>query len=508
MKNQDINSSLPYWPYWFKWLLLLVLMYLLMMQAWAIWPFTIDDMYIPLRYAKNWANGQGIVWNVGEPPVEGYSNFSFLLLARVALSWGFDPVVTLKALGVVGLFIATFAVYAITTIWLSRYLALIPCFWLLSYKGELLWSVSGLEMSIYQALLCVSVYFICKAYDKVNSGVYLAAASVLMALASMTRPEGPVLMGLFVVLLVFINGSKEWTRWNRLAPFILPFLLIYIPYFSWHWHYYGRLFPNPIYCKGITRIFTYELDKHYLQLIWPFVVALVCAIPIHAKTHDRRHYFLWLPSVVYLLLLLGADPVVAFDNRLFLPAYALLLPAATCGFVQLLTTYVLKKDVNPEGPMYVIALIMVLFIPTLNLSSYRQYTINPMSGERLRQTVASWLARHIPFSNHIVLADSGLIPYQSDHNFIDSYCLNSLEMARMPILVRYQQMCEHVMRKQPEVIILTALIVDGKPRYTPTDACLASKLSATQVYNKQISFQTGNEKAAYRYELFSKVSSS
>ncbi len=60
--------------------------YLIIGQINAIWPFTIDDMYISLRYAKHWAAGDGLVWNVSAAPVEGYSNFSFVVLAAFALN--------------------------------------------------------------------------------------------------------------------------------------------------------------------------------------------------------------------------------------------------------------------------------------------------------------------------------------------------------------------------------------------------------------------------------------
>src|SRR5262245_49032609 len=33
-----------------------------------------DDAFISFRYARNWAEGQGLVWNPGER-VEGYTNF-------------------------------------------------------------------------------------------------------------------------------------------------------------------------------------------------------------------------------------------------------------------------------------------------------------------------------------------------------------------------------------------------------------------------------------------------
>jgi len=34
-----------------------------------------DDAMISMRYARNLAHGQGLRWNAGAPPVEGYTNF-------------------------------------------------------------------------------------------------------------------------------------------------------------------------------------------------------------------------------------------------------------------------------------------------------------------------------------------------------------------------------------------------------------------------------------------------
>src|SRR5689334_505056 len=33
-----------------------------------------DDAMISMRYARNLASGYGLVWNAGQPPVEGYTN--------------------------------------------------------------------------------------------------------------------------------------------------------------------------------------------------------------------------------------------------------------------------------------------------------------------------------------------------------------------------------------------------------------------------------------------------
>jgi len=61
--------------------------YLWLAVDWAAHPA--EDAAMLMRYARHWAAGEGIVWNVGEPPVDGATDFGFLavvaLLARLGL---------------------------------------------------------------------------------------------------------------------------------------------------------------------------------------------------------------------------------------------------------------------------------------------------------------------------------------------------------------------------------------------------------------------------------------
>lgn len=486
-------------------LLILTVIYLFILQIWKVWSFTIDDMYITLRYAKNWVDGYGLVWNIEHPPVEGYSNFSFVLLARIAMSLHYNPVVVLKAAGVIGLSFTCWAVYAISRTWFVRSLALIPCFWLLAYRGQILWSVSGLETTIYEALICFAVVFIFRGIGRSscsqsNRSISFVIAGLLLAFAGMTRPEAPALMALFVFLLLFLRApSSDDKTWQILALFCATFIICFAPYFLWRWQYYGRLFPNPVYCKGFTNILTFELDKNYLRLMWPFGVM---ALPAIWKNNERRYYFLWLPSVVYLILLIGADPIVAFDNRLFLPAFALLLPLTLKGMATLLTPYFPKKEAFNLAMYFGAFLMAFFFIPMLSLAGYRHFTENPLAGERLRQNVVMWLENNAHSNSRVVLADSGLIPYKSANQFIDSYCLNNAEMTKLPPALMYQHLCENVLKTKPEVIILTSLLEDGKVTYTPADVCLSTKLAHNNGYCLQRNFGTGDRHYFYRYEIF------
>lgn len=51
----------------------------------------IDDAYISYRYSKHLAQGYGLVWNQGEGPVEGYTNFLLVIVEAPFIALGVDP---------------------------------------------------------------------------------------------------------------------------------------------------------------------------------------------------------------------------------------------------------------------------------------------------------------------------------------------------------------------------------------------------------------------------------
>ena len=71
------------------------------LYAWFVWTasftfrgerwFTLfDDAMISMTYARNLAGGDGLVWNPGQPAVEGYSNPLWTILMAVGLALGRD----------------------------------------------------------------------------------------------------------------------------------------------------------------------------------------------------------------------------------------------------------------------------------------------------------------------------------------------------------------------------------------------------------------------------------
>src|SRR5262245_10792520 len=62
----------------------------------------VDDAFIYFRYAENFANGRGLVWNVGER-VDGATSFLWTVLLGLAMKAGIAPLTASFALGLLTL---------------------------------------------------------------------------------------------------------------------------------------------------------------------------------------------------------------------------------------------------------------------------------------------------------------------------------------------------------------------------------------------------------------------
>ena len=58
----------------------------------------VDDAFIALRYARNLARGAGLVYNAGER-VEGYTCFSWVVIAAALVRLGHEPVRVVQVVG-------------------------------------------------------------------------------------------------------------------------------------------------------------------------------------------------------------------------------------------------------------------------------------------------------------------------------------------------------------------------------------------------------------------------
>lgn len=72
-----------------------------------------DDSFIGFHYAKNFVNGSGLVWNIGEKPIEGYTNFLWVMLCSVGLLLNLELTTFSQFLGILSSVITLIYVYKI-----------------------------------------------------------------------------------------------------------------------------------------------------------------------------------------------------------------------------------------------------------------------------------------------------------------------------------------------------------------------------------------------------------
>lgn len=295
-----------------------------------------DDAFISFRYADHLVRGHGLVFNLGER-VEGFTNLAWTLWTALGLALG---VAAETWAGVSGIlcFAATLALlghrgWAIAraiprgALPLARGAAVawpLPAAALLGavHREWTIFATGGLETSAFTLLGFAGYLLVCPAgglEDPPRAGARrLLAAGLVLALASLTRPDG-VLFG--VVCGAWLLAGRD-LRGARV--FAVGFAALWLPATLWRIAYYGDVFPNTYYAKSAS-IAWWSQGAYYAGIYfaryWPLLLALPCA----ALVRPRRAAGLELAlAAVYALYVIrvGGDFMFA---RLLIPIAPFLL---------------------------------------------------------------------------------------------------------------------------------------------------------------------------------------
>ncbi len=235
-----------------------------------------EDAYISFRYAENLIQGHGLVWNIGESPVEGYTNFLWIILSALALGLGLPVAVFTLALGIasgIAIIFLTY-LYARHILNLADY-SLIPCLFLAVSGPFAAWAASGMETNFFTLWVLVACYFFTRCWQETHSR-YLNLTAIALLMATLTRPEGfLVFVALGILHLRLLHKSQKNIGKSSLVSlfiYLVPFLI----YFAWRFFYFGYPLPNTFYAKTGGGIYQYLRGGIYLgyftaYFIFPFL---------------------------------------------------------------------------------------------------------------------------------------------------------------------------------------------------------------------------------------------
>lgn len=290
----------------------------------ALWrfDFTQDDAYITFRYAANFEAGHGLVWNLGER-LEGYTNFFWLILIVFFKNLGISYLLSVKALGGALSVGSIFLCYSLGKSTYanssggasSRQAEIVGISAALLLAGNyafIYWTVAGLETALFTFLTLAALSL----YQR-RSWLLIP----VLALAVLTRPEGALLAGFFLLYPVVVHRRIPK---NELIAVGLAVLLT-IPFLVFKWSYFGGLLPNPFYAK--TAWDSQQISAG-LEYLWTFlsgytVFGLVYLIPLvffARLSRFARGLYLFAGLYTLYITLVGGD--VLKVGRFFLPLLA------------------------------------------------------------------------------------------------------------------------------------------------------------------------------------------
>ncbi len=408
---------------------------LFVLHAWHF-RFLQDDAYIFLRYARNFAEGHGLVWNVGEP-VEGYTSFLWVLILGGIHSLFTEVIVPVHiltvslGLGVLGL---TFSVASrLAGTYLAGCLAILL---LAADRNFAVWSTSGMDTRLFGFLTLLAAVVSWRLWEGTRGRKHALALGGCLILLSWSRPEGIVLSAVIIGYLIV------WAR-NRTADVVVAgsvWLAGVAIHFLGRKLTYGEWLPNTFYAK-VTGIELPTGLAYYLDFLrsYPVMAVLGMALLGWAVKEIRRGGFMVLAGMIVLvqgvyLAMIGGDFMEFRMLDVLLPFVSILF-----GMVVVrLTTRSLRYI--PTYAILGLALLVIIWHGGMGVrfeqARHKVLTWTQMTKLTTDVWVAigKWFGKIAHEDESIATGSCGAIPYFSRLRCLDMTGLNDKFVARQPPL--------------------------------------------------------------------------
>ncbi|MDI6767361.1 MAG: hypothetical protein QME52_11110 [Bacteroidota bacterium] len=403
--------------------------------------FIQDDAFISFRYAQNLAQGNGLVWNVGER-IEGYTNFLWTLLISLGIYLGCEPIMLSYILGTLFFILSLFFTYKLSfLITNSHKIAHLTVILLGTNYTFFCFATGGLETQMQAALFVISSY-ICIQGLLLNqwSKNQLFLLSLLLTISILTRLDSVLMVGILASVTIYHTLKESFTFKHKLLKlfvFISPLIFVVGVWMLWKLSYYGDILPNTFYIKA-SAVTSPLNGLHYIYrfifsyLLFPLFIVGVFAIRSFLKNHNSTMLILTAIILLWLLYVIkiGGD---FMEFRFMVPILPLLF---------IFFSWVIFHFVNKTG--YRMVLIGLIFIGSI----HHVYTFTYKPSDRIEPIVElhghiyadsqNWsgigkaLGHFFNDTPDVTIATTaaGAIPYYSGLRTIDMYGLNDAWIAR------------------------------------------------------------------------------
>ncbi len=397
-----------------------------------------DDAMISMRYARNLANGDGLVWNPGGERIEGYTNPLWVGYMAIFHLFDIDTATISLAIQISG------ALFLVANLFVVKRIAdaisgnplvgLGAALFTAFYLPLNVWSLQGTEVSVLTLIVSLAAWWTLRA---LAADRFSAAPYVLLGFSTWIRMDMAVPLGALAAFMVLAD-RRRWRAHGvaallALAAFMIPQMLLR------HW-YYGDWLPNTYYLKMEGYPFVKRIT-HGFEIATRFFIRVgLLPFGVFIFRRDRAVRLLaWLfAGQVLYSIYVGGDAWEHYGgaNRylsLGMPLLFVLLWSTLVTLYAWLVESARQLDADPRFRLHPAAPRVALVLFGLFLFVSYNYTygtgalkewllIEPSlyageNGMKVRQALL--LKALTKDDATVALAGAGIVPYFAERTYID-----------------------------------------------------------------------------------------
>jgi len=467
-------------------IILLFCIAFLLFQA-VVFENTWDDAYISYRYARNFVENHGLVYNVGER-VEGYTTFLWVMIVGLIGKTGFDIPTIGRVMSILFGLATVIVTYFIAFYLGGKYrTAALLCALFLAFRIDFgVHYQAGMETSLHAFILSLAYL------TYLGSGKKrLILTGILAGLLPLAHPEGIIFSVAFVINELLDTGGGELKiRLKNISLFVAPVAIIVLTHLIWRYSYYGELLPNTYYAKSpALDLLKYVRGAWYLAKFFIFGGGFLYYLPglyfLYRHVGNKQVRLLAMVISLYLIFNIYASGDWSPYSRFMMSVLPLVLVCVVYGILKLATALRAGKAA--------LAFIAMVFIVTgyqngLVLKVEPTSFIAKHRAQRGKWKIICEQFRTIKgkYPNLTIASNPiGMVGYYSEARIIDMLGLTDKHIAKegkqffaVPGHERWD--IEYVIKQNPEIIYAGGHTITDDGRIKPT----LGKYTPDEIYDR------------------------
>lgn len=405
----------------------------------------VDDAMISMRYAQHLGAGQGLVWNIGEPPIEGFSNPGWVLVMTLLHLLHIPRTVISLYVMIISATILLANAALIRRIclllWPSAGIApLLAAAITAFYFPLVFWSLRGMELGLLTLLVGLGMLRMLRL--KPDSFGEATLLGLILSAAIVVRMDAVLQV---TVLLVYGGWARRMnrTQWVVCTALVSATLIAVL---VWQAAYFGSALPNTYYQKVVGGSL-YERVQHGALVFVQFalrdvlLMTLVASLGLWAFRELRTPEsallaMLFLVQCAYSVWVGGdyAEPELSSANRFItqgVPALIILFSIVVERMLHA-APLLMRLALPPSATALGLAALVLLSISGAPWAAWARDNAPLIKADVRRVRAGLAIAGNTTPDVTIAVHAAGQIPYYSERRTLDLLGLNDPVIAREP----------------------------------------------------------------------------